>query len=168
MNSSILKYGSLLILLPLLQIGVFYNIDLLGYINPLVYIIFVFVFPIKKDKTLLLVSSFLLGIFIDFLTNDGGIHAFSLVFIAFIRLFFLRILTGKSENDIEELDIKEIQFSTLFIWIAVLTLLHHLLIFVLEPFSFSHFGNILQKTLLTATFSIVLIIFGIQLFLKRK
>jgi hypothetical protein len=168
MNSSFFKYGSLLILLPLLQAGIFYNIDLLGYINPLVYIVFVFVFPLRKDKTALLLTSFLLGIFIDILTNDGGIHAFSLVFIAYIRLFLLRVLTGKTENDMEELTFEEIQFSTLFVWIAILTLLHHLLIFVLEPFSFSHFGNILQKTLLTATFSIVLIIFGIQLFLKRK
>jgi uncharacterized protein YacL len=168
MNKEFIKYSGLLLLLPILQIGIFNNINLLGYIDPYVYIIFVFVFPIKKVKTSILLSTFALGLFIDYLSNDGGIHAFSIVLIAFIRLFILKILTGKSDTDIEELNIKEIPFSTLFLWIAILTIIHHFIVFILEQFSISHFGSILQKTFLTATFSIVLIIFGIQLFLKRK
>ena len=168
MNSDFIKYAALLVLLPLLQISIFNNINLLGYINPLVYILFIFIFPLRKNKTLLLISSFILGISIDFLTNDGGIHAFSLVFIAFIRLALLRIIAGKSDTDIEDLQIKNNPFSILIIWIIFLTFIHHLVVFLLEQFSFQNFGTLLLKTFLTASFSVILIIFSLQLFLKKK
>lgn len=168
MNNSLHKYGFLLLLLPLLQVSVFNNVLLLGYINPYVYIIFVFVFPLSKNKTSLLLSSFLLGLFIDMLTNDGGIHAFALVFIAYIRFFFLSILTGKNDSDLEQIKINELSFPILFTWISLLTFIHHFILFYLEQFSFTRFDNLLLKTFLTSLLSIVLIIFGLQLFLKKS
>jgi len=168
MNNALLKYGYLLLLLPFLQVSIFNNVLLFGYINPYIYIIFIFVFPLAKNKTTVLLTSFLLGIFIDLLTNDGGIHAFAIVFIAYIRLFLLFVLTGKNDSDIEQLKIEELSFPILFIWISLLTLIHHFLIFALEQFSFSKFDNLLLKTSLTSLLSIVLIIFGLQLFLKKK
>jgi rod shape-determining protein MreD len=168
MNNDSIKYGSLLILLPILQISIFNNINLLGYINPFVYIIFIFVFPIRKNKSLLLISSFILGLFVDFLTNDGGIHTFSLVFIAFIRIVFLKLVTGKSKTDLEEQQTRNISFSILMIWIIILTFIHHFIVFILEQFSFRNFGILLLKTLLTSSFTVILIVFGLQLFVKRK
>ncbi len=140
----------------------------MGYINPYLYLIFVFVFPFSKDKTLLLISSFLLGLFIDFLTNDGGIHAFSLVFIAYIRFFALKVVSRKSDADIEETKISNISFLNLFIWISILTFIHHFILFSLEQFSFDQFSSLMLKTFLTSIFSIVLIIFGLQFFLKKR
>ncbi len=168
MNSDLFKYGLLLLFLPILQLSIFNNINFLGYINPQIYIIFIFVFPIKNEKIILLISSFLLGLFIDFLTNDGGIHAFSLVFISYIRLFVLRIISGKSDLDKEILNIRKLNFPTLITWITILTFIHHFILFLLEQFSFAHFTSLLLKTLLTTLFSVVLIIFGLQLFLNRK
>jgi len=168
MNNDFIKYGGLIIILPILQITLFNNIDLFGYINPYVYIIYIFVFPIRRNKTALLISSFVLGMAIDFLTNDGGIHTFSLVFIAFIRLFILKMFTGRGDTDIEELHIKDISLSILIVWIVLLTFTHHLILFLLEEFSFNNFGSVLLKTILATTFSVILIIFGLQLFLKRK
>ncbi len=168
MNSDTLKYGLLLLLLPILQVGVFNNVHFLGYINPYFYIIFVFIFPFNKDKTTLLIGSFLLGLFIDILTNDGGIHTFSIVFISYIRLIILQIISSKSDSEIEQLNVRNIPFSTLILWISILTFIHHFFIFSLEQFSFTHFDNLLLKTFLTSSFSIVLIIFGLQLFLNKK
>lgn len=168
MNNVFLKYGALLVILVLLQVSLFNNINLFGYINPYIYVIFIFVYPINRDKTALLLLSFLLGISIDFLTNDGGIHAFSLVFIALLRLSALKLITRKGNFDIEELTLQKITFSNLIIWIVFLTFIHHLLIFILEQFSFNNFESILSKTTLTTIFSVILIIFGLQLFLKRK
>lgn len=168
MNSDLFKYGFLLILLPFLQVSIFNNIDFMGYINPYLYVVFVIVFPLQKDKSLLLISSFLLGLFVDFLTNDGGIHAFSLVFISYIRLFVLQILTRKTESDLENLGIRSIPFLVLVLWIIILIFIHHLLLFILEQFSLQQFDRLLLKTFLTSLFSVVLIIFSLQLFLKKK
>ena len=168
MNSALLKYGILLILLPLLQVSIFNNVNLLGYINPYFYIIFVFVFPFNKNKSSLLISSFILGLFIDILTNDGGIHAFSIVFIAYFRIVLLQILSNKNDDDIEQINTKDLSFVVLFLWVSILTFLHHFLVFSLEQFSFVEFGRLLLKTFLSSILSIVLIIFGLQLFLKKK
>lgn len=168
MNSNTYKYGLLLILLPFLQVSIFNNVDFMGYINPYLYVIFVIVFPFKKDKSTLLILSFLLGIFVDFLTNDGGIHAFSLVFISYIRLFVFQIITGKTDSDIEELNIRNISFLSLMIWIAVLTFIHHFILFSLEQFSFKQFNQLFIKTFLTSLLSIVLVMFSLQLFLKKN
>lgn len=168
MNSNTFKYGLLLILLPFLQVSIFNNVDFMGYINPYLYVIFVIVFPFKKDKSTLLILSFLLGIFVDFLTNDGGIHAFSLVFISYIRLFVFQIITGKTDSDIEEFNIRNIPFLSLMIWIAVLTFIHHFILFSLEQFSFKQFNQLFIKTFLTSLLSIVLVMFSLQLFLKKK
>ncbi len=168
MNNSRLTYGFLLVLLPILQVSLFNNVNLMGYIDPYVYIIFVFVFPFNKDKTGLLVGSFILGLFIDLLTNDGGIHAFSLVFIAYIRFFLLRLLSGKSTFEIEESTIHTLRFPILFMWIVILTIIHHFLVFTLEQFSFTHFGHLIFKTVVSTLLSMVLIIFGLQLFMTKK
>jgi len=168
MNSDFFKYGLLLLLLPFLQVSIFNNIDFMGYINPCLYLIFVFVFPFSKDKTLLLISSFLLGLFVDILTNDGGIHAFSLVFIAYIRLFVFQAITRKTDSDLENFNVRNLSFFNLFLWISILTVIHHFILFSLEQFSFEQFRGLLLKTLLTSIFSIVLIIFGLQLFLKKR
>ena len=168
MNNIITKYGPLIIILPILQVTLFNNINLFGYINPYVYIIFIFIFPISKNKTTLLISSFILGMAIDFLTNDGGIHTFSLVFIAFFRLALLKMFTGRGDTDIEELYIKDISYTILIVWIILLTFTHHFLVFLLAQFSFNNFGSVMLKTILASTFSVILIIFGLQLFLERK
>ena len=168
MNSTLIKYGLLLFLLPVLQVSIFNNIDLLGYIDPYFYIIFIFLFPFDKNKALFLISSFILGIFIDLLTNDGGIHAFSIVFIAYLRMPALRIISGKGTIELDEINIKTISLSVLFFWIVILTFLHHFLIFSLEQFSFNHFGKLISKTLITSTFSIILILISLQLFSGKK
>jgi len=168
MNKDIITYGTLVLLLPVLQVSVFNNVDLLGYIDPAFYVIFIVVFPFYKNKTAILISSFALGLIIDIFTNDGGIHTFSLVFIAYIRSFMLQLISGKSENEISEMKRQDFPFVLLFIWISILTLIHHFVLFSLEQFSFVNFAKIVLKTLVASTFSIIVIIMGLQLFSRRS
>ncbi len=167
MNKDLFTYGFLILLLPVLQASIFNNVDLLGYIDPSFYILFIFVFPFYDNKTVLLLSSFMLGLFIDILTNDGGIHTFSLVFLAYFRGFLLGLITGKSIHDISEMKLREFSFSIIFFWVSILTLLHHFIIFLLDQFSFSNFGDLMLKTIVASTFSIIVIIMALQLFSRK-
>ncbi|MDO9262197.1 MAG: rod shape-determining protein MreD, partial [Flavobacteriaceae bacterium] len=63
--------------LVFLQILIFNNINLLGYINPYPYLAFVILFPYKKERSSLLFLSFLIGLTLDFFTDSGGVHAAS-------------------------------------------------------------------------------------------
>jgi hypothetical protein len=168
MNKDILKYGFLILLLPILQEVIFNHINLFGFVNPMIYIVFVFVFPVYKNKTSILWASFILGLFIDMLSNEGGIHTFSLVFVSYFRLFFLRFVKGSSLGDEETIDILQIGNSIQVVWILIVSFTHHFLVYLLEQFSFHRFGFVLLKTFLTTILTSILISFALQIFLKKK
>lgn len=168
MNNDSIKYLLLIALLPVLQEMVFNNIDLFGFINPMIYVVFIFVFPVLKNKIWLILSAFFLGILIDMLTNDGGIHAFSLLFVAYYRLLVLRFVKGTNFTEVDSLDIRNLDAPVQAVWISIVVFIHHFLVFFLEQFSFHRFGNVLLKSFLTTILTTILISIGLQLFMKKK
>lgn len=132
------------------------------------YILFVFVFPVYKEKISLLILSFFLGLSIDILSDDGGINAFATVFVAYYRLPILNYIKGSQYTDEEETDIKNLDNFILLFWIALVTFIHHFLIFSLENFSFYGLGRNLLKTILSTIFTTLAIFIILQLFSKKK
>ncbi|MBI9041911.1 rod shape-determining protein MreD [Lutibacter sp.] len=168
MNNVALNNTLRFIGLLLLQVLVLNHINLFGFINPLLYIVWVLLYPIKKNKTTLLLLSFLLGLSIDFFSDSGGIHAAATLFIAYIRIPVLNTILGKSDFDYLLFNLRSIAFIKAFTFIALLTFIHHFIIFSLEYFSFNSISSILYNTLLTGVFTIILSVLGIILFTKKK
>jgi len=168
MNNLIFRNIIRFIGLVLLQVLVLNHFNLLGYLNPLVYIIWVFLFPISKNKSILLLTSFFIGLSIDFFSDSGGIHAAATLFIAFIRLPVLKAVLRKSDFDYLLFNLRTTSFSKAFLFISVLTIIHHLIVFSLEYFNFNSFVTIISNTLLTSVFTIFISILGIILFTKKK
>jgi len=168
MNNLILINSLRFIALVLLQVAVFNHVNLFGYINPLIYIAWIFLFPFRKNISSLLILSFLLGLTIDFFSDSGGINAAASVFIAFIRLPILKMVLKKSEFDYLLLNLRAVAFSKAFLFISILTIIHHFIVFSLAYFSFSEIGSVISNTLLTSIFTITLIFLGIALFTKKK
>ena len=79
-----------------LQVFLLNNINLGGYINPYLYIIFIILFPLDGNKGLLIFLSFLLGLSVDIFEDSGGIHAAACAFIAYIRPVVLKYSFGVS------------------------------------------------------------------------
>lgn len=168
MNNLILTNSLRFIALILLQVFVFNHIHLFGYINPLVYITWVFLFPIRKNINTLLIFSFLLGLSIDFFSDSGGINAAATLFIAFIRLPILKTILGKSDFDYILFNLRSIAFGKTILFISILTVIHHFIIFSLSYFSFNDIMIIISNTVYTSIFSIIIIALGIVLFTKKK
>ena len=168
MNNLILKNSVRFISLVLLQVLIFNHINLFGYLNPMVYIIWVFLFPVRLNKTALLILSFLLGLTIDIFSNSGGINAAATLFIAFIRLSVLKAVLRKSDFDYLLFNLKSISGGKMFLFISILTIIHHFIIFSFEYFSFNYFTTIISNTILTSIFTIFTSYIGIILFTKDK
>ena len=166
--NEIIKNSLLFVGLILIQVIVLNNINFLGYINPFLYILFVIVFPLRRDRGLLLILSFLMGLSIDFFLDSGGVNAAATVCIAYLRLPLLKALTRKSEIDFPVFKIIKLPFSKLLSFIAIITLTHHLVLFSLEYFKFAEVLTILSRTILTSIFTIILIIFSLLLLNKNK
>ncbi len=162
------KYYFLGFFLIFVQVLFLNNILLFGYINPYVYIAFVFFFPIRTNRLLFLLLSFFLGLFLDFFSDSGGIHAFSTLFIAFIRLFFIKTIFKKSEIDFPFFNLKEEPFGKFFNYVVILTIIHHFLLFLLESFSFQNIFDILLNTLYSSIFTLFLFFVGSFIFSKKK
>ena len=155
-------------LLVIMQVLVFNNINLFGYTNPLIYIVFIFFYPLKKEKGTFIFLSFLLGLSIDLFSNTGGINAAATLFIAFIRLPLLSSILGKTDFDFQLFNIRSISFGKALSFITLMTVIHHSIVFSLDYFSLNDFVSILSKTFTTALFSILIILLGIILFTKKK
>lgn len=154
--------------LILLQIIVLNNINFLGYINPFLYILFIFTYPIKKIDSALIFLSFFLGLIIDFFTNSGGVNAAATLFIAFIRIPVLRSIIGKREIDYNAISLKKLPYFKLFSYITALTLIHHFIVFGLEYFKWDNFDLILLKTFLTSIFTIILVLISFTFISSKK
>lgn len=154
--------------LILLQVVVFNHLNLFGFINPLIYISWVFLFPFRKNISFLLILSFFLGLSVDFFSDSGGINAAASLFIAFIRLPILKIVLGKSDFEYLLFNLRTVAFSKAIVFITILTVIHHFIVFGLAYFSFQEFFSIVSKTLLTSIFTILIIILGITLLTKKK
>ncbi len=168
MNNLIISNSVRFISLVLLQVLVLNNINLFGHINPIVYISFVFLFPFSKNLTSILFFSFSIGLSIDFFLDSGGINAASCLFIAYVRLPILKIILSKSDIEYQQFKIRDLSFIKMLIFVFVLTIIHHFIVFSLEYFSFNHFISILSKTIKTSLFSVFIIVSGIILLTKES
>lgn len=156
-----------LIFIFFLQVFVLNNINFSGYINPYLYISFVFLFPLNKNRFPFLFLTFLYGLGIDFFSDTGGIHAFSLLFIAYIRLLFVRIFFKKTELDYLLFNLNKEPFGQVFNYVVTLTLIHHLIMFGLANFSFQNLGGVLLNTLYSGIFTLLLYFIGSYIFRQK-
>lgn len=168
MNNVIAINSIRFIFLVLLQVLLLNNIYFLGYLNPMLYIIFVFLYPLKQEKTMFLIICFFLGLSIDFFSNSGGINAAATLLIAYVRQPILHIIQNKTEFDYLLFNIKKLNFIQAVVYIFSLTFIHHLVVFSLEFYKTQGALTILSKIFITTILSGILISFSIQLFVKNK
>lgn len=151
-----------------LQVFVLNHLNIFGHINPMVYIVWVFLFPVRKTRGVFLILSFLLGISIDFFSDSGGINAFAITFIAYFRLPILMAVLRRSDLDYTQFNLKALSANRIILFISILTIMHHFIVFSLEYFSFGEFLTIISNTFLTSIFTILISFLGITLFAKKK
>jgi len=167
MNSSI-YYTFIGVILGFLQVFVFNNILFFEYINPFLYIAFVFLFPVRELRFYFLLMAFLLGLFIDVFSDSGGIHAFSNLTIAYIRLFFINLYFRKTTVDYPFFRLQKEPFGKVLNFTITLTVIHHFILFSLDNFSFHNFSSVILNTLYSSIFTLLLFFLGGFIFIKKQ
>ena len=157
-----------LIVLVLVQIMVFNNIQISGYLIPNFYILFILLLPFETPRWLLLVSAFVLGISVDLFTQTPGMHAAATVFMAFIRPWVLEMSSPRDGYETGTFPrLYYYGFQWFLRYTVILVLAHHLVLFYIEVFRFTEFFSTLLRVLLSSLFSIILIMLS-QYFIYRK
>jgi len=166
MNSIFSIHTIRFISLIFVQVLILNHINFLGYINPYIYILFIALFPVKNNRIVLLLLSFLLGITIDMFLDTGGIHAGACICIAYVRPIILKSSFGMIYEH-QTIRFDSVEFGSKLTYFTILTVSHHFVLFSLEIFSLSKILLILQKTLFSSIFTILLSI-AITIIFSRK
>jgi len=156
------------IVLVLFQVLVLNNIQFSGYVNPFMYVLFILLLPFETPRWLLLLSGFLLGLSVDIFSNTLGLHASATVFMAFMRPYVLRIISPRDGYETGTFPRVFYYGVTWFLnYAIILVVMHHLFLFYIEVFRFAEFFRTLLRVILSASFSILIIVIS-QYIIYRK
>ena len=85
MNRELLKNISFYTIIIALQLLVFNQFKLFGFVTPFIYLIIFIHYRTTYDKTILLLLGFLIGLVIDLSMQTYGCHTFSTITICYLR-----------------------------------------------------------------------------------
>lgn len=153
MNNDIVLNTLRFIGLLLLQFFVMDQILFMGYINPMVYILFIVLYPMSNKRWTLLFLSFALGIIIDTYQDTGGAHAAAAVTLTYVRPFLLKLVFGESYL-MRNVKVMESSLDRIALIIGLSIVVHHLVYYSLIIFNVVQILEILKLTLVVgvATF----------------
>ncbi len=164
MIRDVLKYLSIFIILVLSQGLILNNIELGGYINPFLYVLFILMLPFETNDNLVLILAFLMGLSIDIFTSTLGIHISASVFMAFARKYLLLLIRPRGGYDSGTLpNIQYMGLSWYMTYSIILVVLHHFFLFYIESFKLSQFFSTFARVIMSSIFTLILI-FIVQLF----
>ena len=170
MNSNIVfRNIGRFILLVLLQLLIFNNIYLGGYVNPCLYVLFIAMLPTNTGRIALPVIAFFTGLCIDVCTNMLGFNTFACTAVGFLRVIWLdKIILRDNEEIIETPSIRSVPYQQFSIYLFLLLFAFTLIYYTLMVFSLRNFFGILLSSLLSALLTWVLAILYQTLFLRKS
>lgn len=164
MNSTLIINIFRFVSLLLLQVVLFDNIDLFGFVTPYPYILFILLYPLNSNRVGLILASFFLGLILDGFNNSGGVQAAACVSLAYFREPFLKFSFGIS-YEYHMIKITDKISTELLTYLGISILFHHLIFYSLEIFNIQFTLEILLRTVLSSVLTLVFII--ILIFLTK-
>lgn len=162
------KYVLIFVVLVLVQVLILNNIQISGFVNPYVYILFILILPFNIPGYFLLPISFVLGITIDIFGNTPGMHSGATVLLAFVRPAIVQLISTRElvEKGVMP-NISQLGVANFIKYTVLAVLIHHFILFLVEAFSFGDIFSTLLRWIVSSFFSI-LIILGSQLITFKK
>ena len=165
MSNRALKYLVYFIALVLVQVLILNNVQLSGYLNPYVYVLFILILPFETPGWLLLISAFLMGLFIDVFPqgipgvgSTLGVHITATVLMAFMRPYVLNWINPRGEYELGTVPgSKDYDFGWYFLYVLILVGIHHFVLFFIEDFSLWHFFHTFLRFILSLFFTMILV-----------
>ncbi|MGE0636749.1 MAG: rod shape-determining protein MreD [Bacteroidia bacterium] len=151
------------------QVLILNNVQLGGFINPYLYVLFILMLPVETPGWMLLLLAFAIGLGVDLFENTAGMHASASVFMAFCRPYLLNMIAPREGFDRgTKLTIQKFGVPWFLTYAGILIVLHHLALFYLEIFRLSAFFSTLLRVLLSSVFTLGLVVITQFLFNQVK
>jgi rod shape-determining protein MreD len=139
------------------------------FITPYLYFLFILWLPFSMPRTMLLIIAFIFGLCMDFFTSSPGLHAAPCVLIAYMRPFLLALLLPQETTELSyvEPSLKSMGWAPYFVYVLILTFLHHSYLVLLEWLQFGSFLYFLGKVTATTAVSMMLVFLTELLFYRK-
>lgn len=156
------------ILISLAQILLLNNIQLFGYMQPLIYIWFIILLPNSFPKWIVMILGFLMGFTMDVFSAQLGFHTATATLTATIKPMMLSWFVNNFDNNTFRPSIAEMGFLSFLGFTSSMVFLHTTIYILIESFSFAEILNLLLRILISSLISIGLILISDTLFIKER
>ncbi len=162
------RYLFMWVMLVLVQVLLLNHIQISGFLNPYLYVLFILLLPFETPKYLLLIMGFITGLSIDAFSNTPGIHASATTFMAFLRPYVIGVTSTRDTPDINTPPrVSQMGLAWFFKYTVILVVAHHLCLFFIDAFSLNGFLFTLLRCILSSVFTIILVILSQFLIYKE-
>jgi len=168
--NNILKNTIRFVLFLLIQIIILNEVPPLHqFITPYIYFLFLLWLPFGTNRITMTLVGFVFGYSLDLFTNTPGLHAAACTLIGYLRPTILNLLLAQeaSEEINKEPSIGSMGWGPYFIYVFVLTFVHHFYLVLLEWLQFGNFTYFIGKVITTSLMSLLLI-FLVELIMNRR
>jgi rod shape-determining protein MreD len=136
---------------------------------PLIYPLFILLLPFETPVWMAMIIALITGLTVDSLMNTGGMHAMAAILVAYLRPNVLTALLPRALDDYpgQSPNVKNMGWAAFLTYAAFLFVLHHLVYFSVEMWSFSNFLMLMVKILASVVTSMLFVIGYLLLFTKQ-
>jgi hypothetical protein len=160
MNRSFILVGLYFLFYLLLQVMLFKQLVLFNTAFCFVYVAFILLLPIETNILVLMAVGFVLGFMVDIFYDSLGLHAMSLVLLAYLRNYWLATITPQGGYDAGEGPTLAVNgFQWFLVYTFPLIFIHHFVLFFTEAGGFGIFWYTMWKVLTSMIFDMSVIVF---------
>lgn len=146
------------IVIVLLQVLLFNHLQIAGWGFPMVYVLILMNLPANTPRWAEMLIGAVLGLIFDVFNTSLGVNMAACVAFTFIRPIILAHLVQDLERVKGEVYIRSIGTIEYIRTLVFLTVLHHLMVFLLEAWSLHNWWMVIIQTLLSSLMTLTIII----------
>ncbi len=151
-----------------LQVLLFDNMVLFRTAFCFIYIGFILLLPLQISPIILILIAFLSGMAVDMFYSTPGINASASVFIAFLRPYWLSMITPRGGyEDVDIPRLKTLGFSWFTTYVLPLIFIQHLFLFIVEAGDLINFWFVINKTIFSTVYTYSILVIGQYMFYAR-
>ncbi|EAZ81531.1 hypothetical protein [Algoriphagus machipongonensis] len=166
---NLISFIFLFLILGLVQILFLKNLALFGVAFCFIYLIGILILPLQIQTVPLLLISFFVGLMVDVFYDTMGLHAAAVTFLAFLRPHWLKFLKPNGGyDDTSNPTIQEMGTGWFLSYSLPLVFGFCLVFFFADQWGTGGFLSVINKSLFSSIFTVVLAIIVQLLFFKRR
>ncbi|MBR4563159.1 MAG: hypothetical protein IKO26_01755 [Paludibacteraceae bacterium] len=146
------------IIVMLLQVLLFDQLQLWGACHPYIYVLCLLMLPITIPHIPSMLIGAAAGVVMDIFCNSLGVHTAACILLMFIRPYLLGGIVNDKDRLNEQISLRTLGMETFVRYVAILVVVHHLTVFLLAAWQWQHIAFVILETAVSSLITILVVI----------